>query len=303
MEQTLLPPSQTRLTSVSIDSRFADQYYHGTTDFLIKLPSSMRNVMRVALSSIELPEVAYVFSATAGNIQFAVTTGTGVQVPLQIAEGNYTPAQLAEAVQDAIHGSSIGMGLDCSYNSITNRITFTASMGGPYTVSLFGSTSASGGCGGTCPLKDVSKRSRFWGIGYNMGFRDKYIGVSAGAPAIACQSPQTAAPAYYLLQLRCPDMMENTLHRTESGSFVQALAKVVLRNGAYALQTDDGGNLLRKENVFQSPTQIATLRISLVDAYGDLVEMGDVDWSMTFELMEVVSSCQYNELNRAYGRC
>ena len=304
MEQTLLPPSQTRLTSVSIDSRFADQYYHGTSDFLIKLPSSMRNVMRVALSSVELPEVAYVFSAAAGNTRFEVTTSIGTQVLLQIVDGNYTPAQLATAVQDAIHafGGSLA-GLDCSYNSITNRIEFTVSMGGPFTVSLFGTSSVSGGCGGTCPLKDVSKRSRFWGIGYNMGFRDKYVGVSEGAPAVACQSPQTAAPAYYLLQLRCPDMMENTLHRTESGSFVQALGKVVLRNGAYALQTDDAGNLLRKENVFQSPTQIATLRISLVDAYGDLVEMGDTDWSMTFELMEVVSSCQYNELNRAYGRC
>jgi hypothetical protein len=287
---------------MSIDSRFADQYYYGTADFMIKLPSSMRNVMRVALSSVELPEVAYVFSAAAENIHFVVDTSGGATVALDISEGNYTPVQLASAVSGVIAAApaSALAGLDCSYNSITNRFQFTAAAGkGPFTVRPFGTSSSPT----TCPLKDVSTRSRFWGIGYNLGFRDKYIGVSTGSTVLATQSPQTAAPAYYLLQLRCPDMMENTLHRTESGSFVQALAKIVLRNGAYALQTDDGGNLLRKENVFQSPTQIATLRISLVDAYGDLVEMGDTDWSMTFELMEVVSSCQYNELNRAYGRC
>jgi len=287
---------------MSVDSRFADQYYNGTADFMIKLPSNMRNVMRVALSSVELPEVAYVFSAAAENIHFEVTTEEGEHVPLDISEGNYTPAQLASAVSDVMSASLSLFGLDCSYNSITNRFQFT-STDGSFTVSLFGKSDVPGSCAGGCPLKDVSKRSRFWGIGYNMGFRDKFIGVPAGSTVIACQSPQTVAPAYYLLQLRCPDMMENTLHRTESGSFVPALAKIVLRNGAYALQTDDAGNLLRKENVFQSPTQIATLRISLVDAYGDLVEMGDTDWSMTFELMEVVSSCQYNELNRAYGRC
>lgn len=301
MEQTLLPPSQTRLTSMSVDSRFADQYYHGTSDFTIKLPSSMRNVMRIALSSVELPEVAYVFSYMAQNIHFVVTNSDGDTVDVDIPQGNYTPVQLASAINEVMSDSGSLIGLDCSYNSITNRFQFSSDE--PYTLSLFGSASEPGSCDSGCLLKDVSKRSRFWGIGYNLGFRDKYVGVSVGSPAIACQSPQTDAPAYYLLQVRCPDMMENTLHRTENGSFVQALAKIVLRNGAYEIQYDDGGNILRKENVFQSPTQIATLRISLVDAYGDLVEMGDIDWSMTFELMEVVSSCQYNELNRAYGRC
>jgi hypothetical protein len=237
----------------------------------------------------------------AQNIHFAVTKNDGYVVELDISEGNYTPVQLASAINEVMSDSGSLYGLDCSYNTITNRFQFTSDE--PCTISLFGSTSDPGTCSSGCLLKDVSKRSRFWGIGYYMGFRDKFLGVSVDSPAIACQSPQTDAPAYYLLQVRCPDMMENTLHRTESGSFVQALAKVVLRNGAYEIQYDDGGNVLRKENVFQSPTQIATLRISLVDAYGDLVEMGDVDWSMTFELMEVVSSCQYNELNRAYGRC
>jgi len=292
MEQSLLAPSQYRLTSMSIDSRFADQYYHGTSDFMIKLPSSMRNVMRIALSSVELQEVAYVFSAAAGNTSFTVSG-----VTYTIPDGNYTPQQLASAVNTALSGT-----LDCSYNSITNRFQFTAGADS-FTMLLFGSTDPSGSCVSGCPNTDISKRKRYWGIGYNMGFRDQYIGVPSGKTVVACQSPQTAVPAYYLVQLRCPDMMENTLHRTESGSSVQALGKIVLRNGAYALQTDDAGNLLRKENVFQSPTQIATLRISLVDAYGDLVEMGDTDWSMTFEIMEVINSCQYNELNRAYARC
>jgi hypothetical protein len=98
-------------------------------------------------------------------------------------------------------------------------------------------------------------------------------------------------------------MLENTIHRTAGGSFVQALAKLVLRSGAYKIQYDDAGNMLRKENVFQQPTSVSQFRVSLVDAYGELVEMGDTDWSMTFEVMEVVSSCQYSELNRAYARC
>ena len=325
MEQSLLPPSQTRLTSMSIDSRFADQYYHGTADFLIRLPSTVRNVMRIALSSVELPEVAYVFSAAAGNICFSVTnvSGDNVPVPLNISAGNYTAAELATAVSNVIHQHDDISGLDCSYNSITNRFTFTTT-GSTYQVTLAGSCAPTDICPGViCPDSNVSTRKRYWGIGYNMGFRLTYnppdpygyvdydathypFTVTSVAPLIACQSPQIAAPAYTLLQVRCPDMMENTMHRTESGSYVQALAKLVLRSGAYQIQYDDAGNLLRKENVFQQPVSLTQLRISLVDAYGNLVDMGDTDWSMTFEIMDIVSSCQYAELNRGRitaGRC
>jgi hypothetical protein len=98
-------------------------------------------------------------------------------------------------------------------------------------------------------------------------------------------------------------MMENTMHRTAGGSSVPALAKLVLRGGAFTVQYDDGGNLLRKENTFAQPTALSQLRVRLLNAYGELVDMGDVDWSMTFEVVEVVSSCLYGDLNRAYGRC
>jgi len=316
MEQSLLAPSQFRLTSMSIDSRFADQYYHGTSDFMIRLPSTMRNVMRVALSSVELPENVYVFSAKAGNTCFDVSYN-GTSYPLDISAGNYTGEELAAALDAKLTG--VNPNFHCSYNSITDRFTFTTT-GDPYTVTLTCSTPPTGPCDGPCPDGGITSRKRFWGLGYNMGFRITYdkvdsrnqiiydatqypFTVTSAVPLTACQSPQITVPPYALLQLRCPDMMENTLHRTADGSFVQALAKLVLRSGAYQIQYDDGGNFLRKENTFQSPTSMTQFRISIVDAYGQLLEMGDTDWSMTFEIMEVVNSCQYNELNRAYGRC
>jgi len=68
---TAIPPTF-RKTSISIDSRFADQYFNGTADFMIRLPSTMRNVGRIELTSAEVPQVAYVFSAAAGNTSFFV---------------------------------------------------------------------------------------------------------------------------------------------------------------------------------------------------------------------------------------
>ena len=295
MDQTLLTPSQFRLTMVSVDTRFADQYYHGTSDFMIRLPSNMRNVMRICLASIELPEVAYVFSAKNGNICFTIGETT-----VTIPESSYYLGALAlvPVINTAINNAFGGhpYAVQCVYDTTSNRFFFTNSSDDDVTISLTSPVDAA--CSAAC-TEAVAQNDKYWGIGYNLGFRNKEIIVLAGDTSVAEQPPQVTSPAYYLLQVRCPDMMENTLHRTGQGSFVQALAKVVLRNGAYVVNYDDMGNMMRKENTFRSPTSVTQLRVSLVDAYGRLVEMGDVDWSMTFEFMEVISSCQYNELNQA----
>lgn len=263
-----------RVTSLSIDSRFADQYYDGTAEFMIRLPSIMRNVSRIALTSVELPQVAYVFSAKAGNTGFFLDM-MGSRVERVIADGNYTPSQLATAITVAINEG----GIDVSYNSITNR--FVLSSAGPIVLTF---ASASG----------ASARTRYWGLGYWLGFREQAVFVGAGATVAAPQAPQVAPPAYAFVQVQYPDMAENTLHRTETGSFVQALAKVVLRpsgsSSFYTIQYDDGANFVNKETVFPSATAISQLRIRLVDAYGVLVDMGDIDWSMTLEVTEIVNA-------------
>ena len=290
MDQELLQPSQYRISTLSIDTRFADQIYDGTTaDFSIRLPSTIRNVMRIALTSVELPLVEHVFSARTGNINFTIDVG-GVQTPLTLPAGTYTPVALAAAVQALL--LPIVATATVAYNASTDRITVSAGAGSPFAL-LWESSVGS-----------VAARQKYWGLGYYLGYRQKVVVIPTGSSGVVAPAPpQVAAPAYYLLQLQCPDMMENTVHRTSAGSSVPALAKLVLRGGAFTVQYDDGGNLLRKENTFAQPTALSQLRVRLLNAYGELVDMGDVDWSMTFEVVEVVSSCLYGDLNRAYGRC
>jgi hypothetical protein len=282
-------PSELRVTTMSIDTRFADQVYGTTADFMIRMPATMRNVGRVALTSTEIPQVAYVFSSAAGNINFTVVDICGgVTTPLDISEGNYTAAELAEAVTAAMENDVSGA---LVYDAIGNRFSFVNTGGGAYSVALQSDDAV------------VADRPKDWGLGYNLGFRGHLVTVYS-SPIQATASPSLLPPAYLLLQLQCPDMMENTLHRLADGSFVQALAKVVLRSGIcgsgyYQVQYDDARNGVRKENVFVRPTAMTQLRIRLLDAYGVVIAMGDTDWSMTLEFTEVVSLGVANALNRA----
>jgi len=244
----------------------------------------MRNVSRISLASIELPQVAYVFSVRCGNTAFFYDM-SGVRYTGTIPDGNYRPDELATAVTDAIDIS----GVVVSYNSITNRFSITNNGGTPFVLTLAAS---------------YSGRARYWGLGYWMGFRlQTFVVNDTGLSIVAPSAPVLTPPAYALVQLQCPDMMENTLHRIETGSYVQALAKIVLRPtvlgaGFYAVQYDDGSNDVKKENVFPSPTALSQLRFRLVDAYGVTIDIGDTDWSLTLEVTEIVSS-----LGFASGKC
>jgi len=285
-------PSEFRVTTLSVDTRFAEQIYGSTADFMIRMPATMRNVGRVALTSVEIPQVTYVFSNI--NTNFSVTDVGGILLKkLVIPVGNYTGLELAAAITTALGTvTELSGSGSCVYNSISNRFAFVNAFGSGYKVLLQSSH------------PDVAARTRDWGLGFNLGFRTHTVSVPAGGSTTSTASPSLAAPAYMLLQLQCPDMLENTLHRLADGSFVPAFAKLVLypgflNSGFYQIQYDDGGNDLRKENIFVRPSAISQLRFRLLDSYGNLVDMGDTDWSATLEFTEVVGTGQYLALNRA----
>jgi len=278
MEQAILNPAKFTITDLSIDTRFADQYNNGTADFSIRLPDTYKNIMRMRLSSVEVPLVESVFTARRRNIEFSVQ-GVAVTIPT----GNYDATSLAAAVQTAMQ--TVSGTATCVYNSVANRFVITADPS--LEIVLHDS-------GAVLP-------KRYWGLGYYMGFRTQVLFESASYTGT--QPPQLGPTPYYLMQVSCPDQVDTTVHSTGFQSWIPALAKIVLRRGVYALQFDDGANMLRKEIVFASPSNVGQLRVRLVDPYGNLVDLGDVDWSMTFELTAVTSSCKYEDLNGAFGRC
>jgi len=281
MEQAILNPAKFTITDLSIDTRFADQYNNGTADFTIRLPDTYKNIMRLRLSSVEVPLVESVFTVRRRNVGLSAG-GVAVTIP----SGNYDGTSLAFAVQTALQSIPVTATATCVYDDVANRFVITAA---PAVEIILQEG----------PLITLPKR--YWGLGYYMGFRSPAL--SGSASYTGTQPPQLGPTPYYLMQVSCPDQVETTIHSTGFQSWIPALAKIVLRRGVYEVQFDDGANMLRKEIVFAAPSNVGQLRVRLVDPYGSVVDLGDVDWSMTFELTAVTSSCKYEDLNGAFGRC
>jgi hypothetical protein len=253
--------------------------------------------MRIGLSSIELPEVEYLFSAKNGNINFSVSVNGAPIVLKEITSGNYRSTDMVTELQATL--KEVDTGFSVALYPVTGRITiFHATL--PFQIWWASNQPA------------IAAQSRNWGLGYSLGFRTKTVtSVSDPDPVTPLPDRQSmTAPAilrvqpaaYYLLQLLIPDPVETISHRLADGTYIPVFAKLVLRDNWYHLQFDDNSNMLRKEYTFLTPVNVSTIRMRLLDPYGRLVHLFDLDWSATLELYEVTNSRTYHAVQESYSR-
>jgi hypothetical protein len=288
MEQGLVEASKYQISIQSLDSRFSDLKNNVNSEFRIRLPMPIKNAIRVRLASVELPLVEHAFSAIKGNDTFAIRVANGIRFIQsgRLSPGNYTASGLIAAVQNMLQ--NIHSSFTCVLDPISGFITI-ANPVIPFVIDF------------SSLVADIANRPTHWGLGYYMGFRDTvvtslYNSTSSTYSVTTGSVINVQATPYYLLELKCPDKVVNVTHRISSETYVDAFAKLVLRDSYYQIQFDDGSNLMRKEYTFMSPVSIPFFQVSLLDPWGKLVNMLDADWSLTLEVTEVVSSKTYKQL-------
>ena len=272
----------------SLDSRFSDLKNNVNSQFRIRLPMPIKNAIRIRLASVELPLVEHAFSAEKGNDSFSIKIANGIRFIQsgRLQAGNYTAASLLAAIQTMLQ--NIHSSFTCELNSASGFITISNSVI-PFIIDF------------SSLISDIANRPTHWGLGYYLGFRDTIVTsiYDSGSSTYSVRTTSVInvqATPYYLLELKCPDKVVNVTHRVSSETYVDAFAKIILRDNYYQLQFDDGSNLMRKEYTFVSPVTIPFFQVSILDPWGKLVNMLDADWSLTLEVTEVVNSKTYKQL-------
>jgi hypothetical protein len=294
MQQEYLDTSKYQISLHSLDSRFSDLKNNVNSEFRIVNPSVLKNVIRIRLSSLEVPLVEPMFSKIKGNVSFRVRVGTSTTYDTvgYVTDGNYTAGALVNAID--IKLKNISATFSATLSGITGLVTITN------TATSFTIDFAS-------PLDSVASRLTHWGLGYYIGFRDTlvnsvYSGVTGGYSVSGSSVINVNANSYYLVRLKCPEEVVNVTHCIGNGNFVSAFAKIILTDSYYQLQFDNNANLVRNEYTFLSPINIPFFQISLLDPWGELVNMMDSDWSYTIEVTEIKNSKVYDTLLHTYQK-
>lgn len=298
---------------INVDSRFRANNSPSTTNFSYSCNHTYKNVIRLRLASIELPNMFPTFSINRGNLTFKIRAydilGIPREVKIAIESGNYNSQDLLNIIQNQLdikfkQEYGIFMNIAVSpYNALVT-ITHAGVAATPIIPSTVPTNSAK-----PFVLDFVSEnplvmhRTHNFGLGYNLGFRKKQYVVSNSVSVDGIDTMKITSEGcldivgdtYLLLCIND----YHTVEQKTTDDYIQCLAKIVIREDKYAVAYEDGSSFLSNEIIFPSPVDINVLNVKLLDMYGDVVDLCGMNFALSLEITEVLNTTLY-EFYRNY---
>lgn len=304
----VINPNDLRRRLLNVDSRFRTNLGDKVSNFSYRLEHTYRNVIRLRVASVEIPNTFYTFSAAKKNTSFKVATrdidNIARQITVSINDGNYTASELVALLQNEFNTKfrdPYGIFISVSLNANSAKITFTHNglsaypVVSPLTIPTVSANPIIFNFGTT---EYYTERNDNFGLGYNLGFRQRCYTLTTPTSTVPFSTYVLTAEAiidvvgdtYMFLAI-------NDLHTVEhktNEKYFQHLAKIIIREDKNAIIYDDGSTLLSNEIIFPSPVDLSVLNIQLLDAYGDLIELNGAHFAITLEITEVLNTKLYD---------
>jgi hypothetical protein len=276
---SVMYPVDTRTHILNIDSRFrTDGSTSMTTNFTMRLDQPYKNVISLSVASVEIPNSYYTFSAAKGNLRFYLNSsadGSGVYT-VDISAGNYIAGDIVTVIQNRLNTINNGTTrrYQIAFNSINGKVTIL-NLGGNFTLNF----------------NDVFvNRANDFGLGYNLGYRKKLY---TGKASYTSESIlDVVGENYMYLAL---DDYKNVEQPYEDGNILTAFAKIVIQQGKYTVVFDSNQNLMSKKIGYPQPVNLSVFRVRLIDSYGETIDLNGMNWSVAFEIVEVLNVRLYQQ--------
>jgi hypothetical protein len=298
---------------INVDSRFRATNSPSTTNFSYSCNHTYKNVIRLRLASVELPNMFPVFSSSRGNLTFKIRAydilGIPREVKITIESGNYNSQDLLNVIQNQLDinfKQQYGIFMNISVSPYNALVTITHA--GVAATPITGSTVPTNSArpfvldfASENPL--VMNRVHNFGLGYNLGFRKKTYAVSNSVSVDGIDTMKITSEGcldivgdtYLLLCIND----YHTVEQKTTDDYIQCLAKIVIREDKYAVAYEDGSSFLSNEIIFPSPVDINILNVKLLDMYGEVVDLCGMNFALSLEITEVLNTTLY-EFYRNY---
>jgi hypothetical protein len=315
-KQSVLHEKNVKVHVINVDSRFRADPTELPTAFLYKFNNSLKNIVSIRISSIEMPNTHYTFSKLRGNTSFTLYAPTPVNrnvlVPriIKIPDGNYDPVDLVNALNAAILAAFPNSSITVSFNINTGLISFSS------TTTSFSLDFEKG------HNLTFLNRSFDRGLGYSLGFRipNDIAGLTVTSPYTP-NSPQNLCNPSSLLPPAVPGACccyqgtaivdtidvnylfltlnsdwKVVINKTPDRTIHYSFCKVIMTVPKGAVLYDNGANTITKEYWFPQPTNITSFPVRVTDPYDQLIDLNGMDFSFTLELKEILNSSLYETM-------
>jgi hypothetical protein len=289
---------------LSIDSRFRNQYFETTsTDFLVTLPLSVTNVVSMQLVALEIPSTYFSISKRLGNNFFHVWVAPPLQMLYKITlpDGNYSRTQMQDMINlmflaagfpgsimpqasiDKISGRII-IDLGDQKNIYFNLMPHVAENGPKLTIS------------GTMDVNVDASEPIQIKLGWVLGFRAAAYLTTATTPFVfvgeGIYDGWGSRYFYFVVDdfnknsvnginaiLNSSVISDNILARLTRSSIGSAL-NLGFTLDSSLLKSDSA----TRKRVYFGPVNIKKLRFRILDAYGRVIDLNNMDISFALRL-------------------
>lgn len=277
--------------NINIDTRFRENYYTtNPCNFNLDLPLQLNDVVSLQLSAMELPTTFYAISKVFGNNFFVLEISTEPEpLIVVIPDGNYDYLGLQNYINTYL--SSLAPSAYSNIQCLTDINTPSGS--GPTAGSgrmVFGSIS------GSQPFSINFLTDRYGNdnrqtplplkLGWLMGYRVGYYENALVYPSEGIVN--LIGPRYIYLVV---DDFNNSVNDGFYGAFTSSilnkniLARISLIGSVFNVLSQNNYNLITTPRQYFGPVNISTLKIQLLDEYGRILDLNNMDYSfcLTFQ--------------------
>ena len=280
--------------NINIDTRFRENYYSTQpSNFHLDLPLRLTQVVSLQLSALELPTTFYAVSSIFGNNFFVLDIANPGVDPLIviISDGNYDYLSFTDYINIFLQTQTV--------NVLYKDIEFIADANTPASTGSSGSGRMVVGvkAGSTITNYSINFQTDRYGnedkqtplplkCGWLMGFREGFY--ENNVSYISEGVIDLFGIKYIYLVV---DDFNNSVNDGFYAAFTSSilnkniLARISLQGNVFSLLSQNNFNLITNPRQYFGPVDIQKLQIQLLDEYGRILNLNNMDYSfcLTFQ--------------------
>jgi len=276
---------KTIFQTIVLNTLFREDYFGtSSTDFTIVLPYYFKNVLSLRLSSLQLPNDIYCISQFNGNNTFFIEeNSTGINGIITFPDGNYSSiSSFATLLQTTIN-TQLSISPDrfiVSFDPNSNKITISNTLSN-FTMIFNESKNTNSQRTQNCvDIEEIYKR-----FGWIIGYRDNiYIDNNSYTTEAIYNG---AYPNYIYFVL---NDFNNSQAQNVFGMYSKSiigdniLGMIPITSEAFYVNFTNGNDFIERKREYFGPVRIQRLKIQLLNQYGDIINLNNMDYSFSLEL-------------------
>lgn len=276
---------KTILQTIVLNTLFREDYFGtSSTDFTIVLPYYFKNVLSLRLSSLQLPNDIYCISKFNGNNTFFIQeNATGISGIITFPDGNYSSISTFATLLQTTINTQLSISPDrfiVTFDPNSNKITISNTLSN---FTMIFNESKNTDAQRTQNCVDIEKiYKRFgWIVGYR---NDAYINSNSYTTEAVYNG---AYPNYIYFVL---NDFNNSQAQNVFGMYSRSiigdniLGMIPITSQSFYVNFTNGNDYIERKREYFGPVRIQRLKIQLLNQYGDIINLNNMDYSFSLEL-------------------